>query len=627
MRLCNEAVGEVVSTLLTLMIVLGVVAALLIWGIPYLEEREIQGESQTVYGGFDVMYDTMSGLIFDGYGSKGYCNIVSTNKLASLNIDSQDKKLILMYTFPGLDNGHSSPGDYDFNVSGLDDEDDSFSIETYNLNLDLQNVKIYWLDPGQTQQFTYETAPYKNIYQNYWSVQSFTTPIDRELDKVKIYVMKRGVVSSNLNVSIYPDNGGTPNFNNTLASYVIQAADITSSFEWIECNIPDRLLTAAATYYIGVNTSGGGFEDGVYNYYRWYLTKNSPYNSSSYYAYVTVDDGLSWTPLSGYDFEYRLIFSDNNPPNSPVFRIPNQLYRFSSGVEKPISVSATDDDPVRCRIFWGDGKYDESVDFIVSDSIETFLHTYTKPGTYTLTLQAIDEHGDIYNPDNITEIYVSTGDYLPDDRYYEESPAIVQNPGGPPYAWTITTQNNRPLNGTLRIDLFSTGDFNDIPFGRIWVFNLGYITYESPHTMGTQRTIFENGGILSFGPVSNGINSPPSFFEEDDAIGFRIIQIGKSYIRSVSGSGVYEIGLNMRNSYSREPRVTEPESKYARIYNLKIQINDSFADASRLWINYFTTSYNFGEWPDRPNTIYYKEEGKYFVLDSSFIEVNVEGLR
>lgn len=615
MKTSNDAVSEVVSTLLTLVIVLGVVTAVLLWGLPYLEEMKMRGESQTVFGGFDVMYGTMRGLIIDGYGTKGFSNIVSTNDKASLDIDSQGKKLILMYTFTDeFLNNHKA----DFNVSGLDDENATFSIEAVEDINDIDEVRIYWLDPGKTtQQFAFETPPYKKIYQDHWCVQSFTPPVDNwNLDEVKIYVMKRGVITSDLNVSIYPDDVGKPNVNSTLAKGVIPAANIPSSFEWIECDIPDIQLSIGSTYYIGANTSGGSFGDGSYNYYKWYIGKDSPYGSVG--ANVTEDDGDTWNPVSGYDFEYRLNFTENNPPNTPELTLINPpIY---SGVSEIFNAFATDPEghKVSYRIFWGDGELDEWISWVASGTPRSFWHTYAKPGTYTLTLQAKDEYETIYEPDNVTEIYVQTGDYLPEDSYKKES--IIVGGSDP-----RTIDATWPLNGTLRIDLFSSfyrpiGGQGSLPFGRIWVFDLGSITYESPHSMGTQRTIFENGGILTFGPIGNNIKSKPSFFEEDDAIGFRIIQIGKSYTTSAGGSGTYEIGLNMKNSYSREPR-------FFPIYNFKMQIHDSFEKVEDLWINYFTTSYDFEKIQDRPNTIYYQTNEKSLVLDSSFIEVNIGRIR
>jgi len=119
---------------------------------------------------------------------------------------------------------------------------------------------------------------------------------------------------------------------------------------------------------------------------------------------------------------------------------------------------------------------------------------------------------------------------------FNDNSATVQlswnhDDSGIPQTWDISA--SRRLNGTLRIDLFSNG-YNPIggpnraPFGRIWMFDINSLIYTSPHEMGTQRTIFQNGAILTDGPLSSNLMIPPCFFEEDDAIGFRIIQIGKT---------------------------------------------------------------------------------------------------
>jgi len=618
MKVNDNAVSEVVSTLLTLVVVLGVVTAVLLWGLIYMGEREILSESQTVFGGFDIMYDTMRGLIIDGYGAKGSSNIISTNEKASLTIDSQGKKLILMYTF--IDKFVDNGADADFNVSGLDDEDTSFSIEAVDPAFTLDKVQIYWLDPEKmTQQFPLETSSYERIYQNHWCAQSFIPPQNNwELGKIKIYVMKRGVVTSDLNVSIYNSTGGHPDINKPpWVTYVIHAEDVPSSLDWVECDFNIQL--PLNTYYIGINTSGGSFGNGSYNYYKWSIDINSPYIFGA--ASTTDNDGLSWSTLPGYDFGYRLRFTDNIPPSTSEFVIPNSpIY---SAINEPFGVKATDldGDDVSYRIFWGDDNISGWSGEQQSGVWQNMDHTYAKPGGYTLTIQAKDTNGNIYEPDNVTKIYVQTGDYLPEDSYYNE-PATIS--GSNPI-WTITTQNNRPLNGTLRIDLFTSYDQypfsgGSLPFGRIYVFDLGSITHESPHDMGTQRTIFENGGVLTSGPISNDVLSPPSFFEEDNATGFRIIQIGKSYATGGSGRGIYKIGLSMKNNYNREPR-------FWPIYNFKMQMHDSFKEVEQAWINYFINSYDFEKIPDRPDTIYCQGTVDHFVLDSSFIEANVEAVR
>ena len=643
MKKNNYGVSEVVSTLLTLAIVLGVVTALLFWGLPYIEERKILSETSTLFGGFDVMYDTMSGLILQGHGAKGFCNIVSVNDKGSLNVETENKKLILSYTFtPPTQWDQEKPKRYDFNVTDLEDEDDSFNVIFANTDdFNLNKVQIYWLDPGQSApQYNFETTSYRNIYQNTWAVQPFKPPADSwHLNKTKIYVMKRGLITSDLNVSIYSALTDQA-ISYPLAKEIIPAASISSSYDWIECDFdPDvQLDTATTTYYLGINTSGGSFGGGSYNCYQWYLDKESFYSSPSLDA--TTYDGSSWSVISGYDFGFRLNFSYNNenlPPDTPIFVNTYELERFVSGVNKQVTVKAIDPDPVNpeniiFKISWGDGSSTVSPPCGSSEEYTyIFNHIYARPGNYTLTLQAkndIGTTGYIYSPDNITKRTVRTGDYLPEDLYRQDFSSSREQDLINPNKWKITTTDNVSLDGTLRIDLFGEG-YNNIAFGRIWVFDLGSITYESPHDIGTQRTFFQNGAILTIGPTNNAIIGSPSFFEEDNAIGFRIIQINNSYTTAAGGTGTYKLNLKMKNSFSREPRVVEPNHEdtydFNKMCNIKMQFFDPIKEAEDLWVKYFTSFYDFETFADRPNTIFYPYDGKHFVLDNSYIEVNVEG--
>jgi len=619
-------VSEVVSTLLTLTIVLGVVAGVLYWGLPYLEEKEIRGEVETIYGGFDVMYDSIRGLVIDGYGSRATSSIVSTNDRASLNIKEESSKLVLMYTFPD-----SNSNNFRFNVSNLSDWDSSFKIETNNDII--TDVNIYWLDPGKTtSQYAFDTQPFRKIYQDTWCAQAFRVPQDGwTLDSFKVYVSKRGSVNSDLKISIYNDSNdhsGPDTYNNSWRTITVQKEDISSDYQWIECDIADINLQANEIYHIGMNTTSGGFGNGTYNYYKWHLSANSPYNFTSIDANTTNYDigNNAWNTQEGYDFSYRLKFTNNNPPNTPNFI--STLENIESGVNKNFNVKASDndDDKLRYKLFYGDGEYDVSP-LKNNEEPYTFRHIYSNPGSYELTLQAIDINNTIYQSDNITDVYVKTGDYIPDDVYYYDlGHSINKVLDGGKYYYTIDT--SRPLNGTVRIDLiYGIGNpWSRIAFGRIWIFDLGSIDFISNHDIGTQEIKYENGAILTHGPLKNNILSPPSFFEEDDAIGFRIMQLGNPIISGVSGSGIYNIGFTMKNSYSREPRVKNMEDRYAIVHNIVMQIYEKSDVAEDIWIDYYTNFYGFEELSGRPNTIYYPGS-KYLVLDNSFIEVTVEGIR
>jgi hypothetical protein len=140
--------------------------------------------------------------------------------------------------------------------------------------------------------------------------------------------------------------------------------------------------------------------------------------------------------------------------------------------------------------------------------------------------------------------------------------------------------------------------------------------------MGTQLTSFENGAILTTGPIQNGFKSSPSFFENNNAIAFRMIEIGGS--SAVSGQGTYILGLEMKNSFSRE-------HSFPHVNNLKIQVNSSDELNKDYWLSYLTNAYNFtktsGSNPWEPYTVYYGFNGKTLVLDGSYIYARVEGMR
>ncbi|MCK4364746.1 MAG: PKD domain-containing protein [Thermoplasmatales archaeon] len=611
-----DAVSEVVSTLLTLTIVLGVVAAVLLWGLPYIEEKEMLSEFQTVAGGFDVMYDTISSMIIHGYGSNGINKIVNTNELSSLNVGTQNSKLIFIFS-------NASQNRYNFSVSGLNDEDDSFTIEGKDAEFTLHRVKIYWLDPAKNKSlYNFEIPPYKRVHKDTSCVQPFKIPTlwtDGVLDRIKIYIRKRGEITSDLNVSIFNNNGSTVNIEEPLRSLQISASEIPTSYDWIECNFDDIELNSGNTYYIGLNTSGGSFGGGNYNFYEWYLDKYTPF--SNVFDAKTSGDEIDWVPEPGYDFQYRINFTDNVGPNTPEIPggIPTEIY---SGNDVTITASATDKeaDPVKLRIFWGDGDNSSWVDRLSGETYD-FIHTYPKPGNYTLTLQAKDDATDlIYEPDNITTIDAKAGVYVPDDTYHDQEITDPSESLTEPGSWPISTGGVK-LNGTLRIDLYFSGyEGEHDPFGRIWVFDLGSISYISPHDVGTQRTIFQNGGILTFGPIISNVINGPSFFEEDAAIGFRIIQINNTAIANVSGYGVFDIKLTMKNSYSREPR-------FYGAYHVKMQFFDPYQEMIDLWLNYYTKFHNFETYADMENAIIYTEYDppKRLVLDSSCIVVNVAG--
>ena len=201
---------------------------------------------------------------------------------------------------------------------------------------------------------------------------------------------------------------------------------------------------------------------------------------------------------------------------------------------------------------------------------------------------------------------------------------------------------HRAFTKSLLQDLFNNGYPTNpsflsgkIPFGTIWVFDLGSITLNSRKSIGTQQIIFKNGATLSLGTLGNGFKSEPSFFNEtveivnedvDEVIAFRVFQIG-GFSSSAGGIGTYKLALTLKNNFARE-------SNFPTVYDFNMQFHETGEKTSEtdLWKAYFKDNYNFEDAviPGNPPAIQYKDPdnvGRFLIFDSSFIDVELQGVR
>ena len=148
---------------------------------------------------------------------------------------------------------------------------------------------------------------------------------------------------------------------------------------------------------------------------------------------------------------------------------------------------------------------------------------------------------------------------------------------------------------TLRIDLFDD-DYNpysspntkgQLPFGRIWLFDLGFVKINLPYPIGTHVTYFTNGCVIAEDPKICLIKNDPFFFETDEALSLRMVQLDDS---SSGGGGVgdFNIRLEMKKNFNRE-------KGYKDIYNLKTQI---YGPNKEAWLNYLSRNYDFEFYPN-----------------------------
>lgn len=214
------------------------------------------------------------------------------------------------------------------------------------------------------------------------------------------------------------------------------------------------------------------------------------------------------------------------------------------------------------------------------------------------------------------------------DYAYSEDPNYVipydydtKEENIPVSSGTVTASTN--LEGNLLIDLFDTGVSNTVPLGRIWVFELGCVTYIASYSLGTQRTVFENGAILSTGVKDKGVINNPALIITNDknSVALRVIQLHAVESDSVGGRSTPKVEFNLKNSFKREKPTDYLITTFgSHVNNLKFQI---FGENKQVWLDYFTNMDDFDTTIGYPNTVSYNTDGINFILDSSFVEIGI----
>lgn len=132
--------------------------------------------------------------------------------------------------------------------------------------------------------------------------QTFTTADAYQTTSVKIYVRKVNSPAGNLTVAITATSGGLPT-GSWLASKVMLAADLPTSYDWVEFIFTTPYNLSASTVY-AIVTDGDDFDGS--NYVDWCGDSSSPTYADGNHVYST-DDGVSWTALTTADQLFQTI--------------------------------------------------------------------------------------------------------------------------------------------------------------------------------------------------------------------------------------------------------------------------------------------------------------------------------
>jgi len=129
----NDAVSSAMSLMLVLLIFFSATGAVLLWGPDYIKGEENKYQTRATISQYNSIVEVLNSLIAGGNGSSSTSDIVIND--GSIEIDSTGERLIALYS-------NNEDEDWNFNVSGLEDDDSLFSIDGPNVD----NVTIYWLE-------------------------------------------------------------------------------------------------------------------------------------------------------------------------------------------------------------------------------------------------------------------------------------------------------------------------------------------------------------------------------------------------------------------------------------------------------------------------------------------------
>ncbi len=302
-----------------------------------------------------------------------------------------------------------------------------------------------------------------------------------------------------------------------------------------------------------------------------------------YWRIVAKKDGVT---IPGPIWNFTTEDAYNRKPSNPdkpfssesyeIYYASND-YEYSFGTNVP---SDPDEDNILIYNWsWGDGTYSE-------EPSNSGSHFWNQSGIFEIRVKAIDIHGAESEWSDPLTIRVknpitSPGDNL--DDIFEEG---LSPSGGDPY----TFSTNSKLEGIVRIDLYSNNYpanqpasvQGEVPFGHIWIFNLGEFKHTISKSSGQYASILQNYGIVKVSQDSGYLDGCPRINKIVRSDGNVSLEFGVMLIRgdysSLGGSGhtSSKLTFEIKNNYVREHYMNE-------VYDFKIQMK---GDNKEYWYTY-----------------------------------------
>jgi len=173
---------------------------------------------------------------------------------------------------------------------------------------------------------------------------------------------------------------------------------------------------------------------------------------------------------------------------------------------------------------------------------------------------------------------------------------------------TVKSDNNA-LADAIKIDVKNS---SNIVIGRIWLFDSGYISYEAASGSGIYRFFAENGAAIS--EYSSGyLYHEPNFYNKDNSIVMKMIQLKTSDSSGGSGKGRYTFLIKSNAGYVREVKADIQGCFKMQIYGRN----------SKAWVDYFMREHGFKKYGSHGQDTLYLEGDRTFSLVQSICDAKL----
>ena len=256
--------------------------------------------------------------------------------------------------------------------------------------------------------------------------------------------------------------------------------------------------------------------------------------------------------------------------------------------------------------------------FSLSSTGERFILYYSIDSSFNFNVSGFDPDDSSYNSYKF-HIDISKGTVNQVDVFWPTQGMSEINI--PISIWGDVTVSKNELSDAVRIDVTEhPAGMDKVVKGKIWVFDVGSITFETSSQSQEYKMYIENGGVISSTPSNGYMMKEPNIYNSNDSFVMRIIKVSTEDTMAGSGEATYELNVKVTNN-----SVLTTKDEFYNCFKMQIYGDDAAVSAWKLFLK---TNHGFEQFPDDGATpsfdesdIWYIKDGKMFTLTFSICNI------